>query len=172
MSATQILSFAAWAMLIAGLLAAAASDLRRRLVPDTAVLAVAFGGLLLRFLSGGIASVGASLAAALALFVGLSLLWRLGALGGGDAKLIAAAALGETVAGLLALLAGIALAGGVLAGFWLLGAWLFADPARAARRNGRGAGRFLPPFGGAALARNPIPYAPAVLIGWAWSRIW
>jgi prepilin peptidase CpaA len=175
MSAREILLLAARSTLAAGMLTAAAGDLWRRIVPDAAVLAVAFGGALVRLLTGGAAAVGASVAAAFALFVGLSVLWRFGALGGGDAKLIAAAAVGEPIGGMFALLASIALAGGLLSGLCLFGKWLFVDHASAAWRSESGPSRRPRLFAGGAMqvaARAPIPYAPAVLIGWAWSRIW
>ncbi len=184
MSAREILLLATRSTLVTGMLAAAAADLRWRIVPDTAVLAVAFGGGLARLLSGGAMAAGLGLAAALALFLLLSALWRFGVLGGGDVKLIAAAALGEPLARLFALLTSIALAGGVLAGLLLLGRWFFGRRLFGRRLFGRlgevssdrnGAPsrlrRLIGKEGMRGCAGTPIPYAPAVLIGWAWTGI-
>ncbi|HEV2530980.1 prepilin peptidase [Phenylobacterium sp.] len=106
------LALAAFCLLLA---LAAASDIARYRIPNPLCVALAVGALILAFphdLSEGL-SRGASLlligGAALGLYLG-------GLLGGGDAKLLMAAALWMPVQSLPAFLTALAVAGGVQAG--------------------------------------------------------
>lgn len=63
---------------------------------------------------------GGALAVATAVFLVGYLLWRLGGLGGGDVKLLAAAAFFVGLDGITTLLVGTVLAGGILALAWLI----------------------------------------------------
>jgi len=74
------------------LLAAAVSDVAFRRIPNRIAALVALVGLLRQGLAGG-GAVGIALPLAAMVFLGGVLLWLRGALGGGDVKLLAAAAL-------------------------------------------------------------------------------
>ncbi len=97
---------------IALLLAAAASDIALRRVPNAISLALALAGIGLRAAAGSL--LGGLIAAAI-VFAIAAFCWRRGWLGGGDVKLLAAATL--TLPPLLtpSFLLAVALAGGVLA---------------------------------------------------------
>ncbi len=96
------------------LLAAAASDVVRRIIPDWVSIALAALGLLAGLLRGPHALLG-SVAAALLLFATLALLHRRGALGGGDVKLASAVALVLPFGAFGDFVEATAIAGGVLA---------------------------------------------------------
>lgn len=115
MGATSILTLAAMGVAVAALVVAAAVDLRRRIIPDTAVLTVAGAGLLLRLLDFDAASFAVSAVLAAVLLAGLGQLARNAIVGGGDAKLIAAASFLQPPTEVPALILHIALAGGGLA---------------------------------------------------------
>jgi prepilin peptidase CpaA len=97
--------------------AACVTDVRRRLIPDLAVAAIALLALAQALASGTLASALASGAACL--LVG-SAAARIGFWGWGDAKLIGACGLAVGLSGLPYLLLGTAIAGGVLAALMLL----------------------------------------------------
>jgi prepilin peptidase CpaA len=99
------------------MLAACVADVRRRIIPDWSVLAVAALGLALG-LAHGMAPA-ALVAGAICVSLG-SAAARAGLWGWGDAKLIGAAGLLVGPAGLPALLAGTAIAGGVMAALLLV----------------------------------------------------
>ncbi len=118
MSGSDAVSLGAWAALplIAGLLHAALVDLGARRIPNGAVVATAAGALAWRLAAGATpAGLAATLLTTLVLFGGLLLLWRRGGLGGGDVKLMTAAALAFPAAGILDFALFTALAGGGLA---------------------------------------------------------
>lgn len=115
MGANSILTLAACGIAFAALGVAAAVDLRWRIIPDTAVLTVAVAGLLLRLIDLEAASFAVSVVVAVVLLVGLGQLARNGIIGGGDAKLIAAASLLQPPIEVPALILHIALVGGGLA---------------------------------------------------------
>jgi prepilin peptidase CpaA len=94
------------------LIAAAASDIHRREIPDSASGLVALSGLTFAILGGSALTV--SLVFAF-LFVAGALLFFLGVLGGGDVKLIAAMGFWLTPATIAPFLLVMALAGGVIA---------------------------------------------------------
>lgn len=104
---------------VLALLAAAIRDLLYRTIPDLCVVLAGVSGLILRFDSGSEFLV-ASLGIALLLFVTMTFLFHLDAVGGGDVKLMAAASLLVPPSFVLGQLVLIAFAGGVLAMFWLL----------------------------------------------------
>lgn len=96
------------------LLAAAVSDVVRRIIPDWVSLALAGLGLLAGLLRGPHALLGSG-AAALLLFATLALLHRRGVLGGGDVKLASAVALVLPLGAFGDFVEATAIAGGVLA---------------------------------------------------------
>jgi len=161
-----ILGAAAWAAVV---------DVRERIVPYTTMALVAASGVLIRLLTPH-DPVWPSVVGALVVFVVLSLLAGAGVFGGGDAKLIAAATLGEAIQGTIPLLLEIALAGGVLAGIYLIGARLFrraaaASAAASSARGGRGGGalgRALEAEAARMGAREPMPYAVAIFAALLW----
>jgi len=106
---------AAWLAELAGLAAAAVSDVRRRIVPNAVVLLLAVNGILLRLIQqSNWRSVICSLAAAGCVLVVLGQLARRGMTGGGDAKLIAAVTLAVPLPQVVSVLLAIMLAGGLL----------------------------------------------------------
>jgi Flp pilus assembly protein protease CpaA len=146
------------ALVLGGLGSAAAWDISKRIIPDTLVLTVGGGGLLLRLVSAERYALWTSVAAAGAVFLALLPLAKWGTLGGGDAKLIAAAAIGQPAASMLPILLSIAVAGGVLAAFYLV-----LNGAR-----NRGGHRI------AALSgwHAEMPFAPAILAGVVGHGLW
>jgi prepilin peptidase CpaA len=154
--ALQMLLLAA----VAGLLLVACwHDLATRTLPEGVNIALALIGVALHLHSGGLvaALVGAAFVFALAFAV-----WWLGAIGGGDVKLLAACALLVGAPGVPVLLPAMALAGGVLSLAYLVGRrWPPAPvpraavlPARVWRAEARRLGR-----GG------PLPYGLAIAAG-------
>ena len=103
---------------LAGLVAAAARDVKNRIIPNGLVVFVAGVGLVLRLIS-GLTSTGLSLIAAGLIFVALVFLTHRNFIGGGDAKMIAAATLLVPPDRIVPLLLNIALAGGILSCFCL-----------------------------------------------------
>jgi len=156
-----VLVAAAWAAVV---------DVRERLVPYTSMAVVAAGSTVARAL---LPPFWPSVAAAFVLFILLSLLAGTGAFGGGDAKLIAAAALGESLSGLMTLLLEIALAGGILACLYVVGGWLCRRlAARGEAGGGAGAGGALRHLVAGEVARmrarEPMPYAVAIFAALVW----
>lgn len=147
-----------------GLVMATFTDLKSRLIPNTLVFGVLAAGGLARVVSDGALSW-ISLGVALAIFVPLALLAHRDMIGGGDAKMIAAATFLVEPAHVPQLLAAIILSGGVLSvGFWL---------ARKVRASGQGpaasgtdASTAAPPIGSTPSAdHEQLPYAVAILAG-------
>lgn len=98
------------------LLVAAAHDVAFRTVPNLVSAVLLALGIALRLESGGL---GLSLVLGLCVLVVTGLFWRFGWMGGGDVKLLAAAAVFVPPALVPALLLGTAVAGGVLALLYL-----------------------------------------------------
>lgn len=98
------------------LLAAGAEDIATRLVSNRLSLALALCGAGLRWREG---ALWIGLLAALAVFLTAAFCWRRGWLGGGDVKLLGAAALFVAPARIPALLLATSLAGGALALLYL-----------------------------------------------------
>jgi prepilin peptidase CpaA len=163
MSRVAILAAAAWAAVV---------DVRERIVPYTTMAVVAASGTLIRVLTPH-DHVWPSVVGAFVVFIVLSLLAGVGVFGGGDAKLIAAAALGLAPQDIVPLLLEIALAGGVLACAYLIGWRLMRERAGAAGRQGDASGagalaRVLRMEAARMGAREPMPYAVAILAALLW----
>lgn len=94
------------------ILIAALHDIAFRTVPNSLAFAVTVLGLARGISGEGIVG---SLLAAGGVFVLAAMCWRFGWLGGGDAKLLAAASLTMPAAAVPSFIAGVALAGGALA---------------------------------------------------------
>ena len=141
---------------------AAGTDMRARIIPNRVTIAVAAAGLLQAGLQGFLFSAGhlALVGGLFALCVGL---FALGAIGGGDAKLVPAVALGLPVAHWPTFLLVMALAGGVIALAMLLGERLgSARPAEAPAR-GHGAAPAADPD--APAPPSGVPYGLAIAAG-------
>ena len=145
-------------LILGGLGLAAVWDLSKRIVPNTLVLVVSGGGLLLRLAATERYAVVTSIAAAAVLFVALRVLASVTTFGGGDAKLIAAVTLGQSLASALPLLLSIAAAGGVVAVFWLTRDWVKNSDGSSAATT--------------AVFRGEMPYVPAVLGGFVLHEFW
>ena len=142
------------------LLAAALHDAAARTIPNRIPICLAVIGLVLRGLHGeAIAGLGI---AALLLAV-LGLLWLRGFIGGGDAKLISAAALLVPPSGVAALLLSIAIAGGGLALVYLALPYVVRRPLPGPR-HGLFA-RALKAEAWRLRRRGPLPYAVAIAGG-------
>lgn len=110
----SLLNDLALALTLCLLAAAALSDVAVRRIPNGIAAAVALLGGARHGMTGW-ATLGVAAAAAVAVGVAALLLWHRGLLGGGDVKLIAAAALLVPTDAVPTLLLAVALAGGVLA---------------------------------------------------------
>jgi prepilin peptidase CpaA len=144
---------------LAALLHAAAHDVAARTIPHRTCLALAAAGLGLRLADGTL--LPGLLAAFAALGLGFAL-WRAGFWGGGDAKLLAAAALAVPPAAVPGLILATALAGGLLALGYLAGPRLApAPPPRPAGFLGRA----LRAEAWRLRRRGPLPYGVALALG-------
>lgn len=148
------------ALIVSALLAAALHDIAARTIPNRLCLAIAVAGLLARALAGDLPGAIAAMALVFALAV---VAWRLGALGGGDAKLLAACALVVPPSQVPALLLATALAGGVLALAFLAARPLVVEQA-VSRPNGL-TGRVLRIEARRVRRGGPLPYAVAIAVG-------
>ncbi len=163
------MSLLAWLALplVAALVYAALEDLRQRRIPNGAVLVAALAGLAWR-LAGGAAfgELVGTLVAALGVFLVGFLLWRGGFLGGGDVKLLAAAALALPPRGMVDFLLLTALAGGLLALGQMMWARLGAALLGALLAHGRGSGRLGPAtLTGCSGTGASVPYGVAITLG-------
>ena len=156
MSATVVLFVIAKAASLIAMLVAAWVDVLRRIIPNETVVVIAVSGLLTRLLIPQEASVWFSIGVALAALVFLGQLSRLGLMGGGDAKLIAAATLTVPLDGVLPMLLYVAIAGGAVALFYL------ARDLMLGRQPALQAGKTVAL---AWLRRPSVPYAVSVLLG-------
>ena len=160
-----------WAAVMLVLAAAAGIDLKRRIIPNESVALVAAGGVALSLLSRP-GSTWLSLLFSLAVLLALLVAAHFDVLGGGDAKLIAAATLLVPPEGIVLLLGAIALAGGLLSGVYLVLHHAMKGPRLAKRHVARG---IRPSTGAFATFRRneharmragrSVPYALAVLAG-------
>lgn len=140
------LSYGLLALLAIALLVAAYTDMRRRQIDNWLNAAVALAAPLWWWASHmGLADIGWQLATAFAALVVLAGLFALGAIGGGDVKLLVALALWIRPAWFLQLLTVMAVAGGVLT--VVLAAW------HVARRQRH---------------RLAVPYGVAIAVGGLW----
>jgi len=110
----SLLTDSALALALCLLAAAALSDVAFRRIPNGIAAALGLIGVV-RHGAFGVAALGVALCAAATVGAAAAALWHRGLLGGGDVKLIAAAALLVPTASVPALLLAIPLAGGVLA---------------------------------------------------------
>lgn len=165
---------------LAGLCAAAVTDLRSRLIPNALVLWVMAAGGAARWLTAA-PHAWLSLAIAIAIFIPLAVLAYRDLIGGGDAKMIPAATLLVEPSQTLGLLLAIAVAGGVLSAlYWVKG----MIPRRAAPPQpasvcasvcGDDPGR--PPPSAASASQPPapvgvqLPYGVAILAGVAFTLL-
>ena len=160
-----LLSMAAWL------------DIRQRRIPNLIAAAVALLGLGSAMAGGILAGAGALATALAVLSVGVGV-WKLGWLGGGDVKLIAALSLWAGPSYLAELLLAIALGGGALALVIgaarhpavapMVGLVQFEVGRRSPARSGPGAA--VPMAAGPVSDRDlsTIPYGVAVAFGGAW----
>ncbi len=142
------------------LLMAALHDVAVRTVPNWLAGALAVAGLVVQSLQGALLT---SVPTALAVFVFAALCWRRGWMGGGDVKLLGAAALLVPPILVPSLIAAVALSGGVLAFFYLAARRRLARP-----RAGRPSGLVLRAIRAERwrLRRGgPMPYAVAIASG-------
>ena len=102
---------------VAVLLAASLHDIIARTVPNWMALALAVLGLVLRAVSG---TLPYGMLAGFLVFVAAAIAWRRGWMGGGDVKLIGAAALVVPPHDVVNFIVAVTLTGGVLAVFYLL----------------------------------------------------
>ncbi|MBR0642107.1 prepilin peptidase [Roseomonas hellenica] len=146
---------------------AALHDLAARIIPDWVSLALLPIGFWLRIWQGGALW---ALVALLLVFAAAVLVWRLGALGGGDVKLLTAATPLLPPAEVPTLLTAVALAGGALALLYLLLRPLLRGAAAGERPRGllariRRVERWRVGRGG------PLPYGIAIAAGAAWALL-
>jgi prepilin peptidase CpaA len=150
-----------------GLLAIAAlHDVGFRTLPNAVCAALLGCGIALHLAAG---DLGLAMLAALTVFTLLLLPWWGRALGGGDVKLLGAAALAVPLPAIPTLLVGTALAGGVLAlGFLALRPFV---PAAPGRRPAVLWARILRAEAWRIRRRGPLPYAVAIAAGGAVSLL-
>ena len=151
-----------------GLVMASFTDLKSRIIPNTLVLGVIAAGGAARIVTDGALSW-ISLGVALAIFVPLALLAHRDMIGGGDAKMIAAATFLVEPANVPQLLAAIVLSGGVLAAGWWLArkSRLFPSGVKpVAAGSGADASATVPTTGSTPSAdHEQLPYGVAILAG-------
>jgi prepilin peptidase CpaA len=110
-------SFVSFIVPLGLLLVASLHDIAARTIPNNLVLALAVAGLSVSVLDRHLLG---SLLAASGVFAVSALCWSRGWMGGGDVKLLGAAALGIPASSVLPFIAAVAMAGGVLAVFYLI----------------------------------------------------
>jgi prepilin peptidase CpaA len=98
------------------MLVASLHDIATRTIPNKLALVLAVAGLAARAADGHLLG---SLLAASGVFALAALCWNRGWMGGGDVKLLGAAAAGMPAGSVLPFIAAVAMAGGVLALFYL-----------------------------------------------------
>jgi prepilin peptidase CpaA len=144
---------------------AACHDFAFRTVPNAASVALLVLGLALRMLDGSLGYLGWSVLIAAIVLVITFFFWRMGWMGGGDVKLLTAAAffVPPTLQSEASLISGTALAGGVLALIYLSASAVVRRPT-GARPQG-----FLPRVlrceQWRVSRRGPLPYAAAIAVG-------
>jgi prepilin peptidase CpaA len=138
-------------------LAASLHDLAARTIPNGLVVMLAFTGASIGVATGNAVS---SLAAGTVVFVVAVFCWRKGWLGGGDVKLLGAAALAVSPGSVPLFVAAVAIGGGILAGIYLVLGPIVPDPgsAKPARLLARAARAELWRL----RRRGPLPYACAI----------
>ncbi len=127
------MSFPWLPLLMSGLLVTGAAllvmaslhDLVARTIPNWLVGALAVLGIVLRALTGSLLG---GVVAGLVVFVLAAICWRRGWMGGGDVKLLAAAAIAVPPSLVLSFITAVALCGGVLALLYLVAGRMVAPP--------------------------------------------
>lgn len=142
------------------LLIASLHDLIARTAPDGAAVALLLAGLALRALQGTLLP---GVALGLLVLLLAALCWRRGWMGGGDVKLLAAAAVFIAPRDLLTFIVAVALAGGVLALLYL--AARFVVPRPPASRPRSLLRRALRAEAWRIRRGGPLPYACAIAAG-------
>jgi len=155
----ESLTFAGLAML----LYAALHDIGFRTVPDCVSVALLVVGICWR-LADRPAMLMPSAAITLAMLLLTYWLWRRGWMGGGDVKLLTAAAMFVPPWLVPQLIIGTALAGGILAVFYFIGGVVVKRP-RAANRPANFVARVLRCEQWRLSRRGPLPYATAIAAG-------
>jgi prepilin peptidase CpaA len=155
---------------------AAFIDVRDRLIPNRLVVLTLGGGVLLRLLSDPY-RIWLSLIICFGIFAALAYASRHNAIGGGDAKMIAAATLLVPPDRVLSLLLEIALAGGIVAVMYLVARFGLTRrrPALAHASQPRSRGTWLRSILRAEGARiaggEPMPYGVAIAAGFAYCLV-
>jgi len=148
---------------LAILIFAALHDFAVRTVPNCYSVILFVAGFALRLLGGGVHALEWGLGAAAVVFVLTYIFWLFGWMGGGDVKLLAAAAIFVAPLSVPALVAGTALAGGVLAMIFVVGRRV------AGRPTGTRPAQMLPRVLRCEQWRlhrgGPLPYAAAIAVG-------
>lgn len=154
-----VIALATLAIATPVLVAAAVSDVAARTIPNTLPLALAVSGAVARLCDG---TPGLSLLAAAGVLFAAGTAWRLGALGGGDVKLLAACALLVRPGFVPAMITDVALAGLVLA----IGFLAARGRMRLAPAGPRGwLGRVVRAERWRLRRGGPLPYAVAICAG-------
>ena len=151
---------------VACLIAAACSDVALRLIPDWACVGLGVAGAASRLATGPL-GLAESVAVAAVLFLAMLPLHARGVLGGGDVKLLAAAALGQSLAGAVQFASVTAIAGGVLALIHLALRRL-PRPAAPAPAGSSTIRRVLAAERWRILRRGSLPYGIAIAVGGLW----
>lgn len=142
------------------MLAASWHDIVARTVPNFLATILALLGLALRFLHGDLPG---GLLAGLLVFIAAAFCWRRGWMGGGDVKLLAAAAIAVPPAAVISFIAAVGLFGGFLAMLYLA-ARRFVTPPGVARPHSLPA-RALRVERWRIQRGGPLPYACAIAAG-------
>jgi prepilin peptidase CpaA len=162
-SAVSLCEIALTLIGLALLLFAALHDFAVRTVPNYFSVLLILSGAALRLLGGGVHALEWGAFAAGTVFALTFIFWRLGWMGGGDVKLLAAAALFVPPILVPMMIASTALAGGVLAVFFVIGRRL------ARRPQGARPLAFIPRILRCEQWRlhrgGPLPYAAAIAAG-------
>ena len=160
---TIILTDAATLTGVAILCAAALHDLAVRTVPNYYSVVLFSAGLALRLLTGGFHALEWGLAASGVMFLLTFIFWRLRWMGGGDVKLLTAAAIFVAPLAVPMLVTFTALSGGVLALLFVVGRRVARRPVRTRPQ------KILPRLLRCEQWRlhrgGPLPYAAAIAIG-------
>ncbi len=154
-----LLTFAGLSVLVA----AALHDFAVRTVPNVYSVALFLAGIVLRLSAGGVHALQWGLLASAIIFALTVVFWRLGWMGGGDVKLLTAAAIFVQPLMVPMLVAGTALAGGVLALAFIVGRRVAVRPTAA--RPSAILGRILRCEQWRLHRGGPLPYAAAIAAG-------
>ncbi len=153
---------------VALLLAAALSDVASRTVPNTVSLCIAATGLGARLIDAHVLS---GLALGVLVFAAAAACWRRGWMGGGDVKLLGAAALLVPPGSVVPMLLDVALAGGVLAAAYLGLRAIVPAPKRPAARTRSLLVRVARAERWRIHRNCPLPYASAIACGAVFSLL-